>query len=195
MVMDPDTGNSWYLDTADIRPERLTLAQLGHGMEGINRFGGYTVRPITVRVGVLPRVHGSALFTRGETQALVVATLGTARDGQIIDTVVTDDPPAVPRILSATGFMDTAIAGIRAANSSTQAAAEARFQEIIEGAKNYAGTSEIAKRIRYVHERYAKAATFNRAVVAGMLALFRAAGVASLTTDEEAGIINAWPEG
>ncbi|MFN8767472.1 MAG: polyribonucleotide nucleotidyltransferase [Lysobacteraceae bacterium] len=44
-----------------------------------------TVRPITCKVGVLPRVHGSALFTRGETQALVVATLGTARDGQIID--------------------------------------------------------------------------------------------------------------
>lgn len=44
-----------------------------------------TVRPITVRTGVLPRVHGSALFTRGETQALVVATLGTARDAQIID--------------------------------------------------------------------------------------------------------------
>ncbi len=44
-----------------------------------------TVRPITVRTGVLPRVHGSALFTRGETQALVVCTLGTARDAQIID--------------------------------------------------------------------------------------------------------------
>jgi polyribonucleotide nucleotidyltransferase len=44
-----------------------------------------TVRPITVRTGVLPRVHGSALFTRGETQALVVTTLGTARDAQIID--------------------------------------------------------------------------------------------------------------
>ncbi len=44
-----------------------------------------TVRPITVRTGVLPRTHGSALFTRGETQALVVLTLGTARDGQIID--------------------------------------------------------------------------------------------------------------
>jgi polyribonucleotide nucleotidyltransferase len=43
------------------------------------------VRPITVRVGVLPRTHGSALFTRGETQALVVATLGTTRDSQIID--------------------------------------------------------------------------------------------------------------
>src|SRR5690606_21033586 len=44
-----------------------------------------TVRPIEVEVGVLPRVHGSALFTRGETQALVVATLGNARDVQVID--------------------------------------------------------------------------------------------------------------
>jgi len=44
-----------------------------------------TVRPITVRTGVLPRTHGSALFTRGETQALVVTTLGTERDSQIID--------------------------------------------------------------------------------------------------------------
>ncbi|MDH5777362.1 MAG: polyribonucleotide nucleotidyltransferase [Gammaproteobacteria bacterium] len=44
-----------------------------------------TVRPITVKVGVLPRTHGSALFTRGETQALVVTTLGTERDSQIID--------------------------------------------------------------------------------------------------------------
>ncbi len=44
-----------------------------------------TVRPISIRNSVLPRTHGSALFTRGETQALVVATLGTARDEQIID--------------------------------------------------------------------------------------------------------------
>src|SRR5690348_4592592 len=44
-----------------------------------------TVRPITARVGVLPRTHGSALFTRGETQALVTVTLGTTRDAQIID--------------------------------------------------------------------------------------------------------------
>jgi len=43
------------------------------------------VRAITVRTGVLPRTHGSALFTRGETQAMVVTTLGTARDAQIID--------------------------------------------------------------------------------------------------------------
>ncbi|HHM05165.1 MAG TPA: polyribonucleotide nucleotidyltransferase [Gammaproteobacteria bacterium] len=46
-----------------------------------------TVRPISIRVGVLPRTHGSALFTRGETQALVVTTLGTARDAQVIDAI------------------------------------------------------------------------------------------------------------
>jgi polyribonucleotide nucleotidyltransferase len=47
-----------------------------------------TVRPISIRTGVLPRTHGSALFTRGETQALVVSTLGTARDEQIIDALM-----------------------------------------------------------------------------------------------------------
>ncbi|MFT3757195.1 MAG: polyribonucleotide nucleotidyltransferase [Pseudoxanthomonas sp.] len=46
-----------------------------------------TVRPISVKAGVLPRTHGSALFTRGETQAIVITTLGTARDGQIIDSI------------------------------------------------------------------------------------------------------------
>ncbi|MGB5256510.1 MAG: polyribonucleotide nucleotidyltransferase, partial [Woeseiaceae bacterium] len=46
-----------------------------------------TVRPIDVSVGVLPRAHGSALFTRGETQAIVVTTLGTGRDAQIIDAI------------------------------------------------------------------------------------------------------------
>ena len=46
-----------------------------------------TVRPIASRVGILPRVHGSSLFTRGETQAIVAVTLGTARDGQVIDAV------------------------------------------------------------------------------------------------------------
>jgi polyribonucleotide nucleotidyltransferase len=46
-----------------------------------------TVRPIYVRTGVLPRTHGSALFTRGETQALVVTTLGSGRDAQIIDAI------------------------------------------------------------------------------------------------------------
>ena len=48
---------------------------------------GSTIRPITIEVGLLPRTHGSALFTRGETQSIVVATLGTAQDEQIIDAV------------------------------------------------------------------------------------------------------------
>ncbi len=46
-----------------------------------------SIRPITMRTNVLPRAHGSALFTRGETQALVVATLGTSRDAQVIDAI------------------------------------------------------------------------------------------------------------
>ncbi len=49
-----------------------------------------TVRPISVEVGVLPNAHGSALFTRGETQAIVATTLGTARDAQIVDTLEGD---------------------------------------------------------------------------------------------------------
>ncbi len=60
----------------------------GQILDGEPRIDGRdtrTVRPINVRVGVLPRTHGSALFTRGETQALVTVTLGTGRDEQIID--------------------------------------------------------------------------------------------------------------
>ena len=50
-----------------------------------------TVRPIAIEVGILPRTHGSALFTRGETQAIVVTTLGTERDAQMIDDVGSTD--------------------------------------------------------------------------------------------------------
>jgi len=60
----------------------------GQVLDGEPRIDGRdtrTVRQIAIRTGVLPRTHGSALFTRGETQALVVATLGTDRDSQIID--------------------------------------------------------------------------------------------------------------
>jgi polyribonucleotide nucleotidyltransferase len=55
--------------------------------EGIRADGRRTdeIRPISIRVGVLPRTHGSALFTRGETQALVVSTLGTSTDEQTVD--------------------------------------------------------------------------------------------------------------
>ncbi|MDE2212351.1 MAG: polyribonucleotide nucleotidyltransferase, partial [Betaproteobacteria bacterium] len=64
---------------------RIVRTQILDGDPRIDGRDTRTVRPITVRVGVLPRTHGSALFTRGETQALVVATLGTGRDEQIID--------------------------------------------------------------------------------------------------------------
>ncbi len=64
------------------------VKDLFHSLGGEPRIDGRdtrTVRPITIRTGVLPRTHGSALFTRGETQALVVATLGTSRDEQTIE--------------------------------------------------------------------------------------------------------------
>src|SRR5690606_6883244 len=57
------------------------------GKPRIDGRGREDIRPITVEVGVLPRTHGSALFTRGETQALVVTALGTERDAQIVDAI------------------------------------------------------------------------------------------------------------
>ena len=80
-------------------PEQLTMLGAEFGnleakivrnqiLDGEPRIDGRdtrTVRPITIRTGVLPRAHGTALFTRGETQAIVTATLGTSRDEQIID--------------------------------------------------------------------------------------------------------------
>ena len=64
---------------------RIVRGQILNGDPRIDGRDTRTVRPITIRTGVLPRTHGSALFTRGETQALVVATLGTDQDAQIID--------------------------------------------------------------------------------------------------------------
>lgn len=63
----------------------IVRQQILNGAPRIDGRDTRTVRPITIRMGVLPRTHGSVLFTRGETQALVVATLGTGRDEQIID--------------------------------------------------------------------------------------------------------------
>ena len=80
-------------DTAKVHVKSV-LKELESGIvrhqiiEGKPRIDGRdlkTVRPISIRTSVLPRTHGSALFTRGETQAIVVATLGTERDAQIID--------------------------------------------------------------------------------------------------------------
>jgi len=64
---------------------KIVRSQILEGEPRIDGRDTRTVRPITIRTGVLPRAHGSVLFTRGETQALVVATLGTGRDEQTID--------------------------------------------------------------------------------------------------------------
>jgi len=64
---------------------RLVRERILEGHPRIDGRDTKTVRPINIRTGVLARTHGSALFTRGETQALVVTTLGTGRDAQIID--------------------------------------------------------------------------------------------------------------
>ncbi|PPC96041.1 polyribonucleotide nucleotidyltransferase [Methylotenera mobilis] len=64
---------------------KTVRSQILNGEPRIDGRDTRTVRPISIRTGVLPRTHGSALFTRGETQALVVATLGTGRDEQTID--------------------------------------------------------------------------------------------------------------
>ena len=73
---------------------KVVRSQILDGEPRIDGRDTRTVRPISIRSSVLPRTHGSALFTRGETQALVVATLGTARDSQKIDALMgeyTDD--------------------------------------------------------------------------------------------------------
>lgn len=67
---------------------KIVRSQILNGEPRIDGRDTRTVRPITIRTGVLPRTHGSALFTRGETQALVVATLGTSRDSQKIDSLL-----------------------------------------------------------------------------------------------------------
>ncbi len=66
---------------------KIVRGQILSGEPRIDGRDTRTIRPIAIRTSVLPRVHGSALFTRGETQALVAATLGTSRDEQIIDAI------------------------------------------------------------------------------------------------------------
>ncbi|MFA7679268.1 MAG: polyribonucleotide nucleotidyltransferase [Pigmentiphaga sp.] len=66
----------------------IVRTQVLNGEPRIDGRDTRTVRPIEIRLGVLPRTHGSALFTRGETQALVIATLGTKQDEQIIDSLM-----------------------------------------------------------------------------------------------------------
>ncbi len=67
--------------------KRIVRGRILAGEPRIDGRDTRTVRPITIKAGLLPRTHGSALFTRGETQALVVTTLGTQKDAQIIDAI------------------------------------------------------------------------------------------------------------
>jgi polyribonucleotide nucleotidyltransferase len=89
-LAEPESSN-W--SEAEVKAELQSLEKKivrGRILKGEARIDGRdttTVRPIEVQVGVVPRAHGSALFTRGETQALVVTTLGTGRDAQIIDAI------------------------------------------------------------------------------------------------------------
>ncbi|HXS28532.1 MAG TPA: polyribonucleotide nucleotidyltransferase [Steroidobacteraceae bacterium] len=82
-------GAKWDEEQVDAQLFRLesniVRQRVLNGEPRIDGRDARTVRPISVKVGLLPRTHGSALFTRGETQALVTTTLGTTRDAQIID--------------------------------------------------------------------------------------------------------------
>ncbi|MFV2055680.1 MAG: polyribonucleotide nucleotidyltransferase [Thiohalomonadales bacterium] len=86
-------GDESAMDVADVKKaiasleKRIVRGRIIDGHPRIDGRDNSTVRQLSIEVGVLPRTHGSALFTRGETQALVVTTLGTARDAQNIDAI------------------------------------------------------------------------------------------------------------
>ncbi|MBH97855.1 MAG: polyribonucleotide nucleotidyltransferase [Rhodospirillaceae bacterium] len=110
---DDSKWNEAQLDTEFSRLEKeIVRGRILAGEKRIDGRDNQTVRPIDVQVGVLPRTHGSAVFTRGETQALVVTTLGTGRDAQIIDALEGErkDPFMLhynfpPYCVGETGFM------------------------------------------------------------------------------------------
>ncbi|MFO1424299.1 MAG: polyribonucleotide nucleotidyltransferase [Candidatus Competibacteraceae bacterium] len=88
LAQEPERWTTQAIESAFTALEsEIVRGRILSGQPRIDGRDTRTVRPITVRVGVLPRTHGSALFTRGETQALVVTTLGTDRDAQIIDAI------------------------------------------------------------------------------------------------------------
>ena len=111
-----DDSSKWTAAQVESEFGRLEKSIVrGRVLDGEARIDGRdtrTVRPIDVQVGMLPRTHGSAIFTRGETQAVVVTTLGTGRDAQIIDALEGErkDPFMLhynfpPYCVGETGFM------------------------------------------------------------------------------------------
>ncbi|HPF60086.1 MAG TPA: polyribonucleotide nucleotidyltransferase [Candidatus Competibacteraceae bacterium] len=88
MAQQPERWTAQTIENAfSVLESEIVRGRILSGHPRIDGRDTCTVRPITIRVGVLPRTHGSALFTRGETQALVITTLGTDRDAQIIDAI------------------------------------------------------------------------------------------------------------
>ena len=82
---DKESREMQILNAFSLLEKKIVRNKIISGESRIDGRGTRTVRPIAIEVGQLPRVHGDALFTRGETQAIVTATLGTDRDAQIID--------------------------------------------------------------------------------------------------------------
>lgn len=82
---EPKWSEQTVMDAVEKLEKKIVRGRILAREPRIDGRDGRTVRPITIRTGLLPRTHGSALFTRGETQALVVTTLGTERDSQIVD--------------------------------------------------------------------------------------------------------------
>ncbi|KFI22152.1 polyribonucleotide nucleotidyltransferase [Nitrosococcus oceani] len=87
----PEENSRWsreqVLEAIGALEKRLVREQILSGGERIDGRDTTAIRPINISTGLLPRTHGSALFTRGETQSLVATTLGTERDAQVIDAI------------------------------------------------------------------------------------------------------------
>lgn len=84
---EPKWSESGIKYTIEALESRIVRSSVLSGESRIDGRDAKTIRPISIEIGILPRTHGSALFTRGETQALVVTSLGTQRDAQIIDAI------------------------------------------------------------------------------------------------------------
>ncbi|TQE99988.1 MAG: polyribonucleotide nucleotidyltransferase [Spiribacter salinus] len=118
LVATEEGGEGWSADEVGEAFKGLEKQIVrGRILAGEPRIDGrdqHTVRPIDIEVGTLPRTHGSAIFTRGETQAIVVTTLGTGRDAQVIDAIEGErrEPFMLhynfpPYCVGETGFMGT----------------------------------------------------------------------------------------
>ena len=106
---------------------------------------------------------------------------GHPQDGQIIENIVTPDPPTVPKILSATAFQDVCEAGL---------GSTARFGAVLRAMETSVDDAVLA-----VFKRYEKSITFEKTKAGQLLTLLVTKGVANFTANERLAILAAWPEG